>query len=144
MCVSGGGGGLFLKGGGSTPHAPPHPRGALEVKGSHRGLRNRLGRRLEEVAKAVGGGYCRLQIPFSLALAVRGTVAGHRLGALEGGGGGYPLCDIPSGCCFFTGPWTVTRSSLRMLRPGGGGGSQGGGGGGGGLPHHPPPSGAEP
>ena len=25
-------------------------------------------------------------------------------------------CDIPSGCCFFTGPWTVTRSSLRMLR----------------------------
>ena len=29
---------------------------------------------------------------------------------------GPPLCDIPSGCCFFTGPWTVTRSSLRMLR----------------------------
>ena len=27
-----------------------------------------------------------------------------------------PLCDIPSGCCFFTGPWTVTRASLRMLR----------------------------
>ena len=27
-----------------------------------------------------------------------------------------PLCDIPSGCCFFTLPWTVTRSSLRMLR----------------------------
>ena len=26
-----------------------------------------------------------------------------------------PLCDIPSGCCFFTGPWTVTRSSHRML-----------------------------
>ena len=26
-----------------------------------------------------------------------------------------PLCDIPSGCCFFTEPWTVTRSSLRML-----------------------------
>ena len=25
-------------------------------------------------------------------------------------------CDIPSGCCFFTGPWTLTRSSLRMLR----------------------------
>ena len=28
----------------------------------------------------------------------------------------YPLCDIPSACCSFTGPWTVTRSSLRMLR----------------------------
>ena len=27
-----------------------------------------------------------------------------------------PPCDIPSRCCFFTGPWTVTRSSLRMLR----------------------------
>ena len=41
----------------------------------------------------------------------------------RGGGGGQsiplappPLCDIPSGCCSFTGPWTVTRSSLRMLR----------------------------
>ena len=42
------------------------------------GPRRRLGRRLEEVAKAVRGGYCRLQM-----LAVRGTVAGHRLGALE-------------------------------------------------------------
>ena len=27
-----------------------------------------------------------------------------------------PPCDITSGCCSFTGPWTVTRSSLRMLR----------------------------
>ena len=27
-----------------------------------------------------------------------------------------PLCDIPSGCGSFMGPWTVTRSSLRMLR----------------------------
>ena len=27
-----------------------------------------------------------------------------------------PLCDITSGCCSSTGPWTVTRSSLRMLR----------------------------
>ena len=32
------------------------------------------------------------------------------------GAGENPLCDIPSGCCSFTGPWTVTRSSLRMLR----------------------------
>ena len=49
--------------------------------------RRRLGRRLEEVAEAVGGGYCRLQMPLSLALGVRGTVAEHRLGALGGGGG---------------------------------------------------------
>ena len=27
-----------------------------------------------------------------------------------------PLCDIPFGCCFFTGAWTSTHSSLRMLR----------------------------
>ena len=27
-----------------------------------------------------------------------------------------PPRDSPSGCCSFTGPWTVTRSSLRMLR----------------------------
>ena len=27
-----------------------------------------------------------------------------------------PPCAMPSGCCSFTGPWTVTRSSLRMLR----------------------------
>ena len=41
------------------------------------------------------------------------------VGGLEGGlgkGGPPPPCDIPSGCCFFTGPWAVTRSSLRMLR----------------------------
>ena len=25
----------------------------------------------------------------------------------------HPLCDISSGCGFFTGPWTVTRCSLR-------------------------------
>ena len=27
-----------------------------------------------------------------------------------------PLCDIPSGCCSFTGPWTIPRSAPRMLR----------------------------
>ena len=32
------------------------------------------------------------------------------------GGGPHRPCDIPSGCCFFTGPWTATRSSLRILR----------------------------
>ena len=38
-------------------------RGALEGKGPQRRPQQRLGRRLEEVAKAVGGGYCRLQMP---------------------------------------------------------------------------------
>ena len=40
---------------------------------------------MEEVAKAVGGGYCRLQMPLKLALGVGETVAWHRLGALKGG-----------------------------------------------------------
>ena len=63
---------------------------ALEWKGPQGWPQKPLGRRLEEVAKAVGGGYCRLQMPLSLAYAVRETVAGHRLGALEEGGGVPP------------------------------------------------------
>ena len=42
-----------------APLGPPHPRGALEGKGPQRRPQKQLGRRLEEVAKAVGGGYCR-------------------------------------------------------------------------------------
>ena len=60
-----------------------HPTDASGGKGPQR----RPQKRLEAVAKAVGGGYCRLQMPLRLALAVRGTVAGRGLGALEGGGG---------------------------------------------------------
>ena len=63
-------------------------RDALEGKGPQRRPQKRFGRRLEEVAKAVEGGYCWLQMPLSLALGARETVAGHRLGALEGGGAG--------------------------------------------------------
>ena len=60
-------------------------------KGPQRRPQRRLGRRLEGVAKAVAGGYCRLQMPLKLALGVRGTVAGHRLGVPERGGrGGVP------------------------------------------------------
>ena len=40
---------------------------ALEGKRPQRWPQRRLGRRLEEVAKAVGGGYCRLQMPLKLA-----------------------------------------------------------------------------
>ena len=64
--------------------------GSLEGKAPQRWLQRRLGRRLEGVAEAVRGGSFRLQMPSRLALAVRGTVAGHRLGALEGGEGGNP------------------------------------------------------
>ena len=69
------------------------PPGKSQKDGPQRPPQRRLGRRLEGVAKAVGGGYCRLQMPLALALAVRGTMAGHRLGAREGvggGGGGLP------------------------------------------------------
>ena len=38
--------------------------------------------------KRLLGGYCRLQMPLRLALAVKETAAGHKLGALEGDGGG--------------------------------------------------------
>ena len=62
----------------------------LEGKGPQTRVQQRLDRRLEEGAKAVGGGYCRLQMPLKLALAVRETVAGHRQGGLEGGGGTSP------------------------------------------------------
>ena len=58
-------------------------RDALE---GQRRPQKHVGRRLEAVAKSVGGGYCRLQMPLNLALGARETVAGHRLGGLEGGG----------------------------------------------------------
>ena len=73
----------------SAHPTPTVSRDAFEGEGPQRRSQRRLGRRLEEVAKAVGGGYYRLQMPLRQALAVRGTVAGHSLGALEGGGG-YP------------------------------------------------------
>ena len=77
--------------------AGPGPRDAFEGKGPQRRPQQQLGRRLEEVAEVVGGGYCRLQTPLKPALGVRGTVAGHRLGALEEGGEGYlhPFQCIP-------------------------------------------------
>ena len=63
-----------------------------EEKGPQRRPQKRLSRQLEEVAKAVGGGgHCRLQMPLKVALGVRETVAGHRLGARWGGGGAPPL-----------------------------------------------------
>ena len=48
-------------------------------------------------SKAVRGGFCQLQMPVKLAVAVRETVAGHRLGALERGGVPPPLSMHP--CC---------------------------------------------
>ena len=92
---------------GLPPPLPPPPplqgrqwvagTDALEGEGPQRRPQGRFDRRLEEVAEAVGGGYCRLQMPLKLALAVRETVAGRRLGAMEGGGGLPPFQCISSG-----------------------------------------------
>ena len=72
------------------------PTDALNGRGPQRRPQKPVDRRLEEAAKAVGGGYCRLQMPLRPALGVSGTVAGHRLGALEegGGGGNLPLWTL--------------------------------------------------
>ena len=61
------------------------------------GSQKRLGRRLEGVAEAVGGGYCWLQMPLSLTFAVRETAAGPSAGHPGEGGGGYlrPFQCIP-------------------------------------------------
>ena len=74
-------------------------RGALEEMGPQRWPQKRLDRRLEGVAEVVGGGYCWLQMPLRPALAIRETVAGHRLGGLEGGAGvtSPPFQCIPRG-----------------------------------------------
>ena len=60
-------------------------RDASEGEGPQRWPQKPLDKRLEEITEAGGGGYCRLQMPLKPALAVRETVAGHRLGALQGG-----------------------------------------------------------
>ena len=76
----------------------PCCQGCIKREGPQRRPQKRLDRRLEEVAKAVAGGCCRLQMPLRLALAVRGTLARHSLGALEGGGDLLPFQCIPA-CC---------------------------------------------
>ena len=63
--------------------------------------------------KRLGGGYCRLRMPLRLALAVRGTSAGHGLGALEGGpGGGVP--PPPLQCISLPLPPTASATETRL------------------------------
>ena len=72
-------------------HPPPPPvTDPSQGKRPQRWPQKRLDSRLEEVVKAVGGGYCWLQMSLKLVLAVRGIVAGRRLDAREGGGRGVP------------------------------------------------------
>ena len=95
-------------------------RDAVEGEGPQRRPQRRLDRRLEEVTKAVGGGYCQLQMPLKLALGVRETVAGHRLGALGGGGGGAPLPMHPWGWLHMG--TAAKETGRKYWRWGGGGG----------------------
>ena len=81
---------------GPGPGVTPSPssgagpiQGCIRRKGASEAAPKAV-RQAVEVAKAVGGGYCRLQMPLKLAFAVSGTVAGHGLCALRGGGGGVP------------------------------------------------------
>ena len=99
----------------------PGGRDVFKGLGPRRRFQTRFGRRLEEVAKAVRGGYCRLQMPLKLALAVRGTVAGHRLGAVEGGRGVPPRPPMHPclGLTTIISVWGVARGAdaLPMVKP---------------------------
>ena len=109
---------------------------AVEGKGPQRRPQRRLDGRLEGVAKAVGGGYCRSQMPLKLALGVGGTVAGRRLGGPEEGGGGtlpfsnaslggggghvltYPVnCRAGGALCSSGPPLAVLRAARFALSP---------------------------
>ena len=91
--------------------------GVLDGKGPHGRPQKRLDRRLEEVVKAVGGGFCRFQKPLELALAVRETVAGT---LEQTGGAGAPPLPMhpwygwpPTGWAR-TSTWTSTTMSLPL------------------------------
>ena len=71
---------------GELCYPPPPFTNALEGKGPRRWPQRWLDRRLEDVAKAVRGSYCWLQMPWKLALGIRETV----VGALDVGGGYLP------------------------------------------------------
>ena len=80
---------------------PPPPPGTARVPRGE-GLRGGPRSGWRRLPKRLGA----LQMPSRLALAVRETVAGHRLGALEGGGGGVPpfppfQCIPRGGSIFF-------------------------------------------
>ena len=96
--------GLLLRGswgvGGSN--APPPPRDALEGRGPQRRPKERLDRRLQGVAKAVGGGSCRLQMPLGPAIPFMVSEGNHQkmVGAAReslqergGGGAGPQKCE---------------------------------------------------
>ena len=63
------------------------PQGCIRREGASEAVPEAVRRAVGGGCQAVGRGYCWLQMPLKLALGVRGTVAGHRLGTVEEGGG---------------------------------------------------------
>ena len=59
------------------PPPKPLPHRCIRREGPQRRPQKRLDRPLGEVAQAVGGGYCRLQKPLTLALAIKWPKARH-------------------------------------------------------------------
>ena len=66
---------LMWAGVGQGPKSPGR-MDAFEGKGPHKRPKTPLNGQLEEVAQAVGGGYCRSQMSLKLPLAVRETHGG--------------------------------------------------------------------
>ena len=95
-------------------HAPPPPRPPPHGAQSRRGGGSHC--------TAGGGPWCRSARGFDPCARDQPPPLTAPKGGLKGTQrrGWVPLtpipCDIPSRCCFFTGPRTVTRSSLRVLR----------------------------
>ena len=65
-------------------------------------------------AQAAGSTEAGKKMGSSAAYKTRGPFLSQKMG--HEASSAPPPCDMPSRCCSFTGPWTVTRSSLRMLR----------------------------
>ena len=132
QCGGGGGGGRTVapreESSENARAPPPLPRVVLEGEGPQRRSQQRFGRQLEAVAKAVGGGCCRLQMPLSLALAVRKTALGIGWAPWRGGGvsvtnaieagacrQGDRGCPVPMHCCPQPPGGTVRQCNRREL-----------------------------
>ena len=77
----------------------PCRQGCIRREGAEGWPQKQLDRRLEEVAKAVGGGYCRLQMPLKTALGARKTVLGVGWAPWRGAGVPSPLPMHPTSSC---------------------------------------------
>ena len=71
--------------------AVPHRQGCIGREEASEAAPEAVRQAVGGGCQAVGGGYCRLQMPLKLPLGVRGTVAGHRMGPLERGGASNAL-----------------------------------------------------